>query len=36
VAGRREESWRQESREAVRESHETIQQRKYDLNRGEE
>jgi hypothetical protein len=36
VAGRREESWRQESREAVRESHETVQQRKFDLNRGEE
>ena len=36
VAGRREESWRQESREAVREVHETVQQRKYDLNRGEE
>ncbi len=33
-AGRREESWRQESREAVREVHETVQQRKYDLNRG--
>ena len=33
VAGRREESWRQESREAVREVHETVQQRKYDLNR---
>ena len=36
VAGRREESWRQESREAVRESHETVQKRKYDLNRAEE
>lgn len=36
VAGRREESWRQESREAVREVHETVQQRKYDLNRDDE
>ncbi len=36
VAGRREESWRQESREAVREVHETVQQRKYDLKRGSE
>ena len=36
VAGRREESWRQESREAVREVHETVEQRKYDLNRGED
>jgi len=35
VAGRREESWRQESREAVREVHETIQKRKNDLNRGD-
>lgn len=35
-ASRREESWRQESREAVREVHETVQQRKYDLNRTEE
>jgi len=33
ASGRREESWRQESREAVREVHETVQQRKYDLNR---
>jgi hypothetical protein len=32
-AARREESWRQESREAVRDVHETVQQRKYDLNR---
>lgn len=32
-ASRREESWRQESREAVREVHETVQKRKYDLNR---
>lgn len=32
-AGRREESWRQESREAVREVHEDVQQRKYDHNR---
>ena len=34
-ASRREESWRQESLQAVREVHETVQQRKYDLNRGE-
>lgn len=34
MAGRREESWRQDAREAVREVHENVQQRKYDLNRG--
>ncbi len=33
MAGRREESWRQDSREAVREVHEKVQQRKYDLER---
>lgn len=33
VAGRREESWRRDSIEAVREVHDTVQQRKYDLNR---
>ena len=34
VAARQEESWRQDAREAVREVHESSQQRKYDLNRG--
>ena len=33
MAGRREESWRQESRDAVREVHEKSQQRKFDLER---
>lgn len=33
MAGRREESWRQESREAVREVHDKAQQRKFDLER---
>lgn len=36
MAGRREEGWRQDAREAVREVHENVQQRKYDLNRGDE
>lgn len=34
VAERREETWRQDAREAVREVHENVQQRRYDLNRG--
>ena len=33
MAGRREESWRQDSRDAVREVHDKAQQRKYDLER---
>lgn len=33
MAGRREESWRQDSRDAVREVHDKAQQRKFDLER---
>lgn len=33
AVGRREMDWRQESREAVREVHDTVQQAKFDLNR---
>lgn len=36
TVGRSEMSWRQGAREAVREEHETVQKRKWDLNRGED